>query len=440
MSNETSGSAAARAMLPDTPSLEWLRKQAKQRLAALRETDPAAKLAQAQFALAKEYGFASWRALKAHIDSLTVDGQLFDAAKRGDVESLGRILDQHPEKLQAKAPPYEWSLLHVAAHQGQLAAVELLLARGLDPNTRERGDNTYAMHWAAAAGHLSVVRLLADAGGDVVGHGDDHELEVIGWATCWGTQHRDVVEFLLSRGARHHIFSAIALGSETIVRGIVAEDPSQLTRRMSRNENHATPLHFAVRMRRRPVVELLLELGADPLAVDGSGFAAVAYAHSADVDRPLMERIRALTVAELTSADRGHRTARGTMLDLLAALTLRDWMTAEQLVRDNTRLLAAQDATGGVLHLAAKRGDTLAARWLLDHGAQPNELWPHWDANVTPLHLAAWGNHVEVARALLDAGADPTIEDSKHHSDAIGWAEFFGNKEMMELLASQRQR
>jgi ankyrin repeat protein len=444
MSDETSGLAAARASLPQTPSLEWLRKQAKQRLAALRESDPAAKLANAQFALAKEYGFASWRALKAHIDSLTVDGQLFDAAKRGDAESLGRLLDQQPEKLQAKAPPYEWSLLHAAAHQGQLAAVELLLARGLDPNTRERGDNTYAMHWAAAAGHLAVVRRLADAGGDVVGRGDDHELEVIGWATCWDgcddAAHRAVAELLVARGARHHIFSAIALGSETIVRGIAVEDPSQLHRRMSRNENHATPLHFAVRMRRPRMLELLLELGADPLAVDGSGFPAVAYAHSADVDRPLMKRIRALTVAELTSADRGQRSARGTMLDLLAALTLHDWATAERLVRDNTRLLAAQDATGGALHLAAKRGDTLAAKWLLEHGAQPNELWPHWDADVTPLHLAALGNHVEVARALLDAGADPTIEDSKHHSDAIGWADFFGNKELMELLEARRQR
>ena len=53
-------------------------------------------------------------------------------------------------------------------------AVDLLLARGLDVNTRERGDNTYAMHWAAAAGHLDVVRRLAEAGGDVIGHGDDH--------------------------------------------------------------------------------------------------------------------------------------------------------------------------------------------------------------------------------------------------------------------------
>src|SRR5512146_463158 len=111
--------------------------------------------------------------------------RLFDAARAGDVATLAALLDGDPGLLHARAEPYAWTLLHTAAHHGQLAAVELLLARGLDPNVRERGDNTYAMHWAAAGGHLEVVRRLADAGGDVVGHGDDHQLEVVGWASCW---------------------------------------------------------------------------------------------------------------------------------------------------------------------------------------------------------------------------------------------------------------
>ena len=51
------------------PNLEWLRKHAKRRLAELRKTDPSAKLADAQFALAKELGFSSWRALKTQFDT-----------------------------------------------------------------------------------------------------------------------------------------------------------------------------------------------------------------------------------------------------------------------------------------------------------------------------------------------------------------------------------
>ena len=153
MSEETRGSASG-SSLPGAPNLDWLRKQAKRRLAELRQTSPDAKLANAQFDLAKQYGFASWRALKAHVDSLTVDGQLFDAATSGDVSRLVALLDAHPVKLNAKNKPYSWTLLHVAAHNGHLSVVDELLRRGLDVNAREKGDNTYAMHWAAAAGHL----------------------------------------------------------------------------------------------------------------------------------------------------------------------------------------------------------------------------------------------------------------------------------------------
>src|SRR5438552_14230524 len=100
------------------------------------------------------------------------EDELFQAARDGDTQALKMLLDRHPEKRDLRQAPYEWSLLHVAAHQGRLEAVELLLARGLSPNDREQGDHTYPLHWAAAAGHLEVARRLIEAGGDVVGEGD----------------------------------------------------------------------------------------------------------------------------------------------------------------------------------------------------------------------------------------------------------------------------
>jgi ankyrin repeat protein len=424
MSERTPRSASAPLQLPDAPNLDWLRKQAKRRLEELRKSNPDAKLADGQFDLAKQYGFSSWRALKAHVDSLTVDGQLFDAARKGDVDTLAALLDKHPEKLHARAKPYEWTLLHAAADNRRLAAVDLLLKRGLDVNTREKGDNTYAMHWAAAAGRLDIVRRLADAGGDVVGHGDDHELDVIGWATCWDkcddAAHRAVVDFLVSRGARHHIFSAIAMNLAEEVRRIVAADPAALMKPMSHNEDFQRPLHFAVRRNRSEMVALLLELGVDPLATDGSGYPAAVYATSPDVDRRVMEMIR----------------ARGKM-DLLAALALSEWEMAAKLVRENPGVIEPGGANFGVLHLMAKRGNVQAMKWLLDRGAEPNARWPHWDADVTPLHLAASRGHADVVRLLLAAGADPTIRDSKHDSDAIGWAEFFGQPEIVQLLKAR---
>lgn len=436
MSERTDGSASASTPLPDTANHEWLRKHAKRRLHELRRTTPDAKLADAQFEIARQYGFSSWRALKAHIDSLTVEGQLFEAARTGDAAKLAVLLDAHPDKIHARAKPYGATLLHLGARH--LDVVDLLLQRGLDVNARETGDNTYAMHWAAAAGRVDIVRRLADAGGDVVGRGDDHELDVIGWATCWnGTDdadHRAVADFLLSRGARHHIFSAIAMNLAGEVRRIVAEQPAALNRRMSRNENHQLPLHFAVRMERPEMAALLVELGADPLGVDGSGFPAAMYAMHPDIDRPVMEAIRSMTAAELRSAERGHRRPNVRLLDLLAALAAGDYDVADRLWRDAQSHGDSTAAFSGALHVMAKRGDTRAVRWLLDRDVNPNSRWAHWDADVTPLHLAALAGHPDVARVLLERGADPRIRDSMHDSDALGWAEFFGRAEMVRLL------
>ncbi|MBS0360108.1 MAG: DUF3471 domain-containing protein [Proteobacteria bacterium] len=63
----TSAAPAARG-LPARPNLERLKNEAKQRLDALRATTPHAKLAAAQFQLARDYGFLSWRDLKAEVD------------------------------------------------------------------------------------------------------------------------------------------------------------------------------------------------------------------------------------------------------------------------------------------------------------------------------------------------------------------------------------
>jgi ankyrin repeat protein len=306
--------------------------------------------------------------------------------------------------------------------------VDLLLRRGLDVNAREKGDNTYAMHWAAAAGHLDVVRRLAEAGGDVVGHGDDHELDVIGWASTWeggdDSAHRAVADFLVSRGARHHIFSAIAFNMADEVRRIVASDPEALSTRQSHNEDFRLALHFAVLRNRPEMVALLLELGADPLATDGTGYPAAAYATEPDVDRSVMEMIRAHV---------------GTT-DLFTDLALGDWGSAARILKENPGVVKPGGASSGVLHLMAKRNNIPAVKWLLSHGVDPNTSWNHWDAEVTPLHLAILGGHPEVVRVLLAAGADPNIRDTQHKANAIEWAEFFGHKEIVEILAAHQAK
>lgn len=372
-------------------------------------------------------------------DAVTTDGQLFALARAGDADALRASLDAHPDRLLAREAPYGWTLLHAAAQKGHLAVVDLLLTRGIDANVREHGDASYAMHWAAAGGHLDVVRRLADAGGDVVGAGDDHMLEVIGWASAWegcdDAAHREVVDFLVQRGARHHIYSAVALGLGDEVRRIVRADSSALGQRMSRNENHQTPLHYAVRMNRPAMIALLLELGADPFALDGRGQPIAAYATSSQVDRDVMAAIHRHTLADPSSSRSGEEPMRGVMA-LLAALTLDDPETAARLVREDPSLLAGS----GALHLLAKRGDDRGVRWLLGQGADANARWMHWDAEVTPLHLTAFSGSVDVAHLLLAAGADPTIRDSKHDGDALGWAEHFGRADLRRVMEANAPR
>ena len=233
--------------LPAFPHIDWLKKTAKSRLSELRASDPAARLHHAQRDFAEDYGFKSWRALKAHVDATSLDGRIVAAAVAGDAQELGRLLAQHPAKLAITGGEWDRPLLHLAAAGGHMACVELLLARGFDVNARDRLDRATALHWAAQGGHLDVVQAPCWAAGvDIDGEGDDHALGVLGWATCFRDVREEVAVYLLSRGARLHIFRAIALDRGDDVRAMVAAEPELLRRRMSRNEHGRMALHHAV--------------------------------------------------------------------------------------------------------------------------------------------------------------------------------------------------
>ena len=82
MSSEHTPSARSARVLPAQPNLEHLKNEAKQRLKALRAQALHAQLTEAQLAVARDYGFASWRALKAHVDEVTRK-RIFAAARAG---------------------------------------------------------------------------------------------------------------------------------------------------------------------------------------------------------------------------------------------------------------------------------------------------------------------------------------------------------------------
>ena len=263
--------------LPPQPHIDWLKKTAKEQLAALRRRSPSAKLHQAQLAVANEYGFPSWRALKARVDTLSLDGQIIAASKEGRARDLDRLLAQHPRKITVTGSQWNRPLLHIAAAEGHLDCVNVLLRRGFDIATRDALDNATALHWAAQHGTVDILKRLIDAGADVDGDGDAHEIGAIGWATCFKEVRTAAADYLLARGAKPTIFAAVALNRADLVRKLVADDPTLLrVRKMSRYEHHRTPLHLAVLKNRPQMVKLLLELGAEAAAKDSRGYTPLA--------------------------------------------------------------------------------------------------------------------------------------------------------------------
>ena len=78
--------------LPDRPNLRHLKDQAKDLL----KTGAAASITDAQFKIARLYGFASWPKLKAHIDSLEEVGQLKQAIDTNDVDRVKTMMTRNP--------------------------------------------------------------------------------------------------------------------------------------------------------------------------------------------------------------------------------------------------------------------------------------------------------------------------------------------------------
>jgi hypothetical protein len=115
--------------LPARPSLEQLRKQARELLNAYRAGDVAAvaeverfesqpdpakfALADAQRVFARAYGFASWTKLKQHVEG--VNAAAFCAAvKAGDVATVRRLAKARPELVHGEAAGFTGLPLHIA--------------------------------------------------------------------------------------------------------------------------------------------------------------------------------------------------------------------------------------------------------------------------------------------------------------------------------------
>jgi hypothetical protein len=106
MSSTSQGSSRP---LPEHPDLRHLKDQAKD----LKKAGRAVSLASAQLQVARQYGFASWPKLKAHVESLQTVGQLKQAIDANDLERVKQMMTRNPELHRAplgygKNGPLTW--------------------------------------------------------------------------------------------------------------------------------------------------------------------------------------------------------------------------------------------------------------------------------------------------------------------------------------------
>ena len=88
--------------LPERPNLRHLKDQARD----LFKAGNAESITEAQFKIARLYGFASWPKLKTHIDSLEGVGQLKQAIDSNDLDRVKTNVASHGKHRARRDSPW----------------------------------------------------------------------------------------------------------------------------------------------------------------------------------------------------------------------------------------------------------------------------------------------------------------------------------------------
>jgi ankyrin repeat protein len=155
--------------LPEHPDLRHLEDQARDLLRA----GQAASLADAQFRVARQYGFASWPKLKAHVESLQTVGQLKQAIDSNDLERVEQMMTRNPELHRAplgygRNGPLTWvaecRVPREAPGEARLAMARWMIENGSDVH---QGGDGPLMRAALADLRIPMMELLVAHGANV---------------------------------------------------------------------------------------------------------------------------------------------------------------------------------------------------------------------------------------------------------------------------------
>jgi ankyrin repeat protein len=423
------------------------------------------------------------------------DTRLVEAVKSGNRTAAIALIAAHAD---ANTPEVDGTTpLHWAVHRDDADLVERLIHAG----ARAEGKNTYGvtpLEEAAVIGNTAVLKLLLEAGANVNSTNGDGQTALMVIAR---TSNVAAAKLLLSHGAKVNpveqwrgqtaLMWAAAEGQAAMVKLLVASGAEVNVRSKANNWDRnttaegtglgakylpaggLTALLFAARQGHLDCAQALVEAGADKDLQDPDGISpmitAIVNAHY-DVAQYLAER-----GADVNLADQFGRTALWAAVDMhtLPHSTRPDTPEPETVSStDLLKTILAHDADPNVqlvthppyrsmgdrgsdniltigasaLLRAAKAGDFVAIRMLLDKGADPNLASK---PSVTPLMAAAGvgsrdsdtrGRYkteqdaIESARMLIAAGADVNAKEEKGQT-ALHGAAFWGFTELARFLA-----
>ena len=444
--------------LPAVPNLEHLKNQAR---ALLDDRSPAAaerfaaqsivqpKLADALHVIAREYGFATWPALKTYVELGSEDAitALIAAIKSDDAQALRKVLARHPEVRAAIDEPlpgygFDEPALLAAVHKQNQEMVDALLDFGANVNERSRwwaggfggldfaspelaehligrgatldihsaarlgkvdhvgamlaadqalvhargGDGQLPLHFAAT---VEIARMLVEAGAELDAKDLDHESTAVQFMVSTKPERHEVARYLIAQGAKADLLAAAAVGDLALVERLLNEDPENI--RMSVTE--------------RSFPKLNPQSGG---VIYMFGFGPTTTAHM------LARRYGHTEVLELLM----QRSAPSQRLSQAAEFG-EEALIQELLVRHPDVITKLNPLAAWRLIGPSVRNNTRAVELMLKYG------WPAdvvMDNGQTPLHFAAWHGNVAMVEDLLAHGANVAQVEKEHGATPLGFA------------------
>jgi ankyrin repeat protein len=291
---------------------------------------------------------------------------------RGDHGALERMLSDGANP-NARNPVNDQgpggTLLHVAADEGDLRTVDLLLEYGANPRATDRIRAT-PLHYAAKRGRIDIIKRLAEEEVDLHAiadfRGDDTPA-----ALAMDRGQRKAAKYILFEAAKGDL----------------------------RGEPLERLLHMAANNDEWDMVRQLLEAGADPGAQEELG----SWPLSRAVMSGSVEPVNLLLQHGATPLE-SHPFSPPRLLWVAARAANPEVI---QILYDNGLSIDMRDDQGRTaLHHAARETDEYAVEYLIELGADVNA---RADAGETPLYAAVGSNRMKNVRILLKHGADPSL-------------------------------